>query len=67
MFAGHGCTPDHLIIITSQSEPTQTQTITCAGLQQGPPEHTDVVEAAVGGMLIIPKLLGAPEVRCGGA
>ena len=33
-----------------------------AGLQQGPPEHADVVLAAVGGVGVVPKLLGTTEL-----
>ena len=33
-----------------------------AGLQQRPPEHADVVEAALGGVLVVAELLWTPEV-----
>ena len=34
----------------------------CAGLQQRPSEHTDVVEAALGGVRVVTELLGTSEL-----
>ena len=33
-----------------------------AGLQQRPPEHTDVVEAALSGVRVVTELLGTSEL-----
>ena len=33
-----------------------------AGLEERPSEHTDVVQAALGGVGVVAKLLGTPEL-----